>query len=214
MSKPLTLPLSSTRTLSAFSTEEMRWAMMNTVVPGIFSANEWRIFASVAVSTAEVESSRIRMRGFFSSARAMQRRCFWPPETLLPPCSMWVWYLSGKRSINSSAQACLQASSISASVASGRFQMMCHLFRVCKSPLYAYSDSPPTSNFPARQAGISLPTILPSYFITLMTCTSSFLSNIVVCYDIILPLPAHTVSVPVRLLQFHLPGIPHRRSAM
>ena len=65
-----------------------------------------------------------------------------------------------------------------------------------------------------RQTGISLPTILPSYFITLMTCTSSFLSNIVVCYDIILPLPAHTVSVPVRLLQFHLPGIPHRRSAM
>ena len=38
--------------------------------------------ASVWVSTAEVESSRIRIFGFFSRARAMHSRCFWPPETL------------------------------------------------------------------------------------------------------------------------------------
>ena len=48
-------------------------------------ANARRIFASVAVSTALVESSRIRIFGFFSSARAMHRRCFCPPETLAPP---------------------------------------------------------------------------------------------------------------------------------
>lgn len=35
-----------------------------------------RIFASVAVSTALVESSRIRILGFLIIARAMQRRCF------------------------------------------------------------------------------------------------------------------------------------------
>ena len=38
--------------------------------------------ASVWVSTALVESSKISTLGFFSSARAMHRRCFWPPETL------------------------------------------------------------------------------------------------------------------------------------
>ena len=45
---------------------------MNFVVPGIAFAIAARIFASVAVSTAEVESSRIRIFGFLSSARAIQ----------------------------------------------------------------------------------------------------------------------------------------------
>ena len=40
---------------------------------------------SVLVSTALVESSRIRIFGFFRRARAIQSRCFWPPETLFPP---------------------------------------------------------------------------------------------------------------------------------
>ena len=39
-------------------------------------------------TTALVESSRISILGFFSSARAMHRRCFCPPDTLVPPCSM------------------------------------------------------------------------------------------------------------------------------
>ena len=46
------------------------------VVPGIFSAKAFRIFASVAVSTAEVESSKIKIFGFFNRARAMHKRCF------------------------------------------------------------------------------------------------------------------------------------------
>ena len=62
------------------------------VVPGISSRNALRILASVAVSTALVESSRIRTLGLRSRARAMVRRCFWPPETLLPPCSIQVLY--------------------------------------------------------------------------------------------------------------------------
>ena len=88
--KPLIRPSSSTRMRSACSTEDTRWAMMNFVVSGISSAKARRILASVAVSTAEVESSRMRTLGFFSRARAMHSRCFWPPETLVPPCSMRV----------------------------------------------------------------------------------------------------------------------------
>ena len=48
--------------------------MMNFVVSGISWAKARRIFASVAVSTAEVESSRISTLGFFSRARAMHSR--------------------------------------------------------------------------------------------------------------------------------------------
>ena len=68
---------------SASFTPEMRWEMMNFVVFGIFSRNALRIEASVAVSTALVESSRIRIFGFFKSALAMQRRCFCPPDSAL-----------------------------------------------------------------------------------------------------------------------------------
>ena len=50
--------------------------MISLVVPGISSLKALRIMASVCVSTAEVESSRIRIFGFFSRARAMHRRCF------------------------------------------------------------------------------------------------------------------------------------------
>ena len=45
--------------------------MMNFVVSGISSVKARRIRVSVRVSTALVESSRISILGFFSSARAM-----------------------------------------------------------------------------------------------------------------------------------------------
>ena len=70
--------------LSVFITELMRWAMTIFVTPRSAASAE-RIFASVAVSTALVESSNMSTLGFLSSARAMQRRCFCPPETLTPP---------------------------------------------------------------------------------------------------------------------------------
>ena len=62
--------------------------MMIFVVSGMNSRRARRMRASVLVSTAEVESSRMSILGFFSSARAMHRRCFCPPETLVPPCSI------------------------------------------------------------------------------------------------------------------------------
>ena len=54
-----------------------------------------RIKASVRVSTALVESSKISTLGFFNSARAIHSRCFCPPETLEPPCSIHVSYFCG-----------------------------------------------------------------------------------------------------------------------
>ena len=82
------------------------------------AASASRIFFSVAVSTALVESSKIRIFAFPISARAMQRRCFWPPERLLAPCSSTVSRPSGMRFKNSSAHAARHASQISSSDAS------------------------------------------------------------------------------------------------
>ena len=98
-------------------TEVTRWAMMILVVSLSRVRNASRILASVAVSTAEVESSRISTRGFFKMARAMQRRCFCPPETFTPPWPRSVSKPSGIRERNSSAQAARQASHSSSSVA-------------------------------------------------------------------------------------------------
>ncbi len=39
---------------------------------------------SLAESSAEVASSKIRIGGFFSSVRAIATRCFSPPESLSP----------------------------------------------------------------------------------------------------------------------------------
>ena len=58
------------------------------VTSGKVSLNPFLIKASVFVSTALVESSRIKIFGFLRIARAIQSLCFWPPLTLAPPCSM------------------------------------------------------------------------------------------------------------------------------
>ena len=87
----------------------MRWAIMSFVVPGISSAKAFLILASVAVSQALVESSRMRILGFLRSALAMQSLCLCPPETLVPPCSITVLYPSFILSMNSSAHAMRQA---------------------------------------------------------------------------------------------------------
>ncbi len=88
------------------------------VVSGISSRKALRISASVLVSTALVESSRINILGFFRSALAMQSLCFCPPDTFAPPRSMRVSYPDGKSRMNSSAWARRQARMISSSVAS------------------------------------------------------------------------------------------------
>ena len=84
-------------------TDRMRWAMMILVASRSSPRSACRMRASVAVSTAEVESSRMRIFGFASRARAMHSRCFCPPETLVPPCSMSWLYPSGKAETNPSA---------------------------------------------------------------------------------------------------------------
>ena len=58
--------------------------MMIVVRPRIASASPSRIRASVVASTEAVASSRIRIRGSITSARAIASRCRWPPESVIP----------------------------------------------------------------------------------------------------------------------------------
>ena len=76
MPNPFTSPFSITIILSASCTEEILCAIMNLVVPAIASFRDYLILASVAVSTADVESSKIRILGFLSKALAIQILCF------------------------------------------------------------------------------------------------------------------------------------------
>ena len=58
--------------------------MMIVVRPRIASASPSRIRASVVASTEAVASSRIRIRGSITSARAIASRCRCPPESVIP----------------------------------------------------------------------------------------------------------------------------------
>ena len=58
--------------------------MMIVVRPFIASRRPRRIFASVVASTEAVASSRSRIRGSMTSARAIASRCRWPPESVIP----------------------------------------------------------------------------------------------------------------------------------
>ena len=58
--------------------------MIIVVRPSIASRSPSRIRASVVASTDAVASSRIRMRGSTTSARAIAIRCRWPPESVIP----------------------------------------------------------------------------------------------------------------------------------
>ena len=48
------------------------------------SSNACWIFASVSVSSALVASSRMRIGGFLRKMRAMEMRCFCPPDRSVP----------------------------------------------------------------------------------------------------------------------------------
>ena len=56
--------------------------------------------------------------GCFAIALAMARRCFWPPDTLLPPCAMALSYPSFFSAIKSDACAISACPRICSSVAS------------------------------------------------------------------------------------------------
>ena len=111
-------PSSSITILSACMTDRIRWAMTSFVMEGMASRAS-RIRLSVAVSTALVESSKMRIFGRFKRARAMHRRCLCPPDRLTPPWSSRVSSPSGRVRMNSSAQAARQAACSSSSVAPG-----------------------------------------------------------------------------------------------
>ena len=74
----------STRIWSADFTVRSRCAMTNVVRPFISSASACWIRYSVSVSTLDVESSNTRIFGSSSSVRAIEMRCFWPPESVMP----------------------------------------------------------------------------------------------------------------------------------
>lgn len=64
---------------------ESRWAMLIVVLfPRRRAARALLTRVSDSASRAEVASSRMRMSGFLTSARAMAMRCFWPPESCVP----------------------------------------------------------------------------------------------------------------------------------
>ena len=77
-------PSSSTTISSASAIVESRWAITNVVRPAITSRSAALIACSVEASTEEVASSRIRIRGSLSSARAIAMRWRWPPESVSP----------------------------------------------------------------------------------------------------------------------------------
>ena len=83
-----------------------------------FSFNSLRSAASVFISSAEKLSSNTSTFAFFAIALAIARRCFCPPDTLLPPWAIGLSYFSFFVSINSVAWAISAASFISSSVAS------------------------------------------------------------------------------------------------
>mmetsp|Transcript_6005 Transcript_6005/g.11919 ORF Transcript_6005/g.11919 Transcript_6005/m.11919 type:complete len:107 (+) Transcript_6005:418-738(+) len=101
---------------------ERRWAMVKVVrfcLVMISSSAACTTF-SLALSSAEVASSRSMMLGFLMMARAMAMRCFCPPLSLPPRRPTCVLYPSPRSAeMNLCALASLAASSISACEAPG-----------------------------------------------------------------------------------------------
>ena len=72
------------------------WAMLMVVLLLASSVpSAWLTSVSDSASSADVASSRIRMSGFLSRARAIAIRCFWPPESCVPRLPTWVSRPSG-----------------------------------------------------------------------------------------------------------------------
>ena len=93
-----TRPSSSTTISSASAIVDSRCAITNVVRPSITSARADLMRLSVVASTLEVASSRIRMRGSASSARAIATRWRWPPLRVRPRSPTSVSRPSGRSS--------------------------------------------------------------------------------------------------------------------
>ena len=77
-------PCSITRISCACTMVDKRWAMAMVVRPLTKLSSAFWISFSVSVSTAEVASSKIKMRGSINSARAMLMRWRSPPDSPWP----------------------------------------------------------------------------------------------------------------------------------
>ena len=69
---------------------DSRWAMMNVTRPRIRRSRASISIDSVSASSAEVGSSRIRIGASFKNARAIDIRCFSPPDSVPPRSPMTV----------------------------------------------------------------------------------------------------------------------------
>ena len=78
------LPLSSTTILSAVMMVDRRWAMMIVVRLCMSCLRACWICDSVLESNEDVASSSTSIFLLASNARAMETRCFSPPESLIP----------------------------------------------------------------------------------------------------------------------------------
>ena len=79
----------------------------------VVSFNSFNVFwisCSVSISSADVESSKIRIGAFFAMARAILIRCFCPPESPTPRSPMTVAYCSSIFSMKSFA--CAQSAAL------------------------------------------------------------------------------------------------------
>mmetsp|Transcript_36212 Transcript_36212/g.111035 ORF Transcript_36212/g.111035 Transcript_36212/m.111035 type:complete len:198 (-) Transcript_36212:1241-1834(-) len=83
-----TAPFCSTAILSAFLIVERRCAMVTVVrlcCDTMLSSAACTI-RSLSLSSADVASSSSSTAGLRTMARAIATRCFWPPESMPPPC--------------------------------------------------------------------------------------------------------------------------------
>ena len=89
-------PSSSMIILSANLAEDTLCEMITEVLPFMISCRLFKIWFSVLVSTAERQSSKIKILGSRAMARAMDKRCFCPPESVTPLSPKTVSKPSGK----------------------------------------------------------------------------------------------------------------------
>ena len=103
------MPISSTRPASRVTIRstleivERRWAMMRLVRSAMRDSRPACTHRSDLVSRAEVASSRTRIGASLSRALAIEMRCFWPPESLIPRSPTRVSYCWENRLMKRSA---------------------------------------------------------------------------------------------------------------
>ena len=134
-------PSFKTTMRSAALTVEIRCEMISVVRFAMTSLRRVKIVSSVCVSTLAKASSRIRMLGLTSIARANAVRCFCPPEIVMPRSPKKVSKPSGNSSICANKSAVRAASLISASLASSAPNAM--LFRRKSEKRYGSCETNP-----------------------------------------------------------------------